>query len=170
MRCVWATLAVLALAASRVAAVKRQHYVGADQVWWNYAPSGENQCVGAPFDERTGLYTLAGLGSRYLKAVYQEYTDGTFQVRAGWRLLGHPPSRQDWKAGKWSFTSASAKADWPPGRLQTLKTRTADETHLGIIGAPGALAVARHGAPVARRGAPLGQAGHCTGGGASAAE
>ncbi len=114
MRCVWATLAVLALAASRVAAVKRQHYVGADQVWWDYAPSGENLCAGAPFDERTGLYTLAGLGSRYLKAVYQEYTDGTFQVRAGRRLLGHPPSRQFGRQGSGALRLPLPSLTGPP--------------------------------------------------------
>ena len=87
MRCQCAALMALAVlaGASTVQAAKRQFYVAANQVWWDYAPTGQNQCAGGPFDDATGLYTQQGIGSRYLKALYQEYHDGTFQV---WRWPG----------------------------------------------------------------------------------
>ncbi|KAK9841799.1 hypothetical protein WJX81_003935 [Elliptochloris bilobata] len=74
----------LALAAAcslqPVQAVTRQVYVAANQVWWDFSPSGENRCAGGPYDDATGLYAVQGLGSRYMKALYQEYQDGSFKA------------------------------------------------------------------------------------------
>ena len=76
-------LAWLANALTVQAAV-RQVYVAANEVIWDYAPSGNlvNKCAGGPYVEgSTALYVAQGLGSRYWKALYQEYQDGSFQVR-----------------------------------------------------------------------------------------
>ncbi|HLY02032.1 MAG TPA: multicopper oxidase domain-containing protein [Candidatus Cybelea sp.] len=61
----------------------RTYYIAADEVTWNYAPSGINQVTGRPFDEMERPYAAHDsdhIGSAYRKAVYREYTDGTFQT------------------------------------------------------------------------------------------
>jgi len=53
----------------------RLYYIAADDVMWNYAPGGRN-LVGTPGPENE-----AGISSTtYRKAVYHEYTDGTFTL------------------------------------------------------------------------------------------
>jgi len=59
----------------------RTYYIGADQVDWNYAPSGTNQITGAPFDETAAVFTQQGpqrIGTTYVKSLYREYTDASF--------------------------------------------------------------------------------------------
>lgn len=59
----------------------RVYYVAADEVEWNYAPSGRDEAMGMPFDAIARGYTESGphqIGSVYKKAIYREYTDGTF--------------------------------------------------------------------------------------------
>lgn len=59
----------------------RTYYVAADEVKWNYAPSGRDEAMGMPFDAVEKTFTESGphqIGSIYKKAVYREYTDGTF--------------------------------------------------------------------------------------------
>jgi manganese oxidase len=61
--------------------VTRTYYVSADEVVWDYAPTGRNQITGRPFDATAATYTVPGpqrIGSRYLKCLYREYTDGSF--------------------------------------------------------------------------------------------
>jgi hephaestin len=61
----------------------RTYYIAADEVTWNYAPSGIDQVTGKPFDEMERPYAVHDsdhIGSVYRKAVYREYTDGTFQT------------------------------------------------------------------------------------------
>jgi len=63
--------------ASRV----RTYYVAADEVEWDYAPSGINQMTGKAFEGMAKAYTEHGphrIGTVYRKAIYREYTDGTF--------------------------------------------------------------------------------------------
>ena len=65
--------------ASRV----RTHYIAADEVAWDYAPSGRDQITGAPFTAIASLWTVRGpeqLGRVYKKALFREYSDGTFQT------------------------------------------------------------------------------------------
>jgi len=51
----------------------RLYYIAAEDVMWNYAPGGRN-LTGTPGPENE-----AGINSTtYRKAVYHEYTDGTF--------------------------------------------------------------------------------------------
>jgi len=57
------------------------YYVAADEVEWDYAPSGINKITGKPFEGYAKLYVEQGphrIGKVYRKAVYREYTDETF--------------------------------------------------------------------------------------------
>jgi FtsP/CotA-like multicopper oxidase with cupredoxin domain len=59
----------------------RVYYVAADEVEWDYAPSGRDQAMGMPFDSIARQFTESGphrIGRVYKKAIYREYTDGTF--------------------------------------------------------------------------------------------
>lgn len=68
---------------SQFQGVTRTYYIAANEVKWNYAPTGMNVITGKPLadDPITALYTQTvgdQIGSVYLKCVYQGYTDGTF--------------------------------------------------------------------------------------------
>eukprot|EP00879_Flechtneria_rotunda_P000261 GHRR01000344.1.p1 GENE.GHRR01000344.1~~GHRR01000344.1.p1 ORF type:complete len:1159 (+),score=375.53 GHRR01000344.1:116-3592(+) len=69
-------------AADGVSAIKgrtRAYYLAAEPVDWDYAPEGRNLCKNLPFDEaNNSLYTLDGVGTKYRKGVYRQYTDATF--------------------------------------------------------------------------------------------
>jgi manganese oxidase len=59
----------------------RVYYVAADEINWDYAPTGRDEAMGHPFDELQKGYTEASahhIGRIYKKAVYREYTDDTF--------------------------------------------------------------------------------------------
>jgi manganese oxidase len=59
----------------------RTYYIAADEVVWDYAPEGKNMITNQPFNEMEKVFTASGphrIGSKYLKAIYREYTDGTF--------------------------------------------------------------------------------------------
>jgi manganese oxidase len=61
----------------------RTYYIAAEEITWNYAPSGLNQVTGKPFDEMERPYAVHDsdhIGNLYRKAVYREYTDATFQT------------------------------------------------------------------------------------------
>jgi len=61
----------------------RIYYVAADEVNWDYAPSGRDEAMGQPFDELQKGYTQSGpnhIGRVYKKAVYREYTDDSFST------------------------------------------------------------------------------------------
>ncbi len=82
------TVAALWMYSARAFAVSADHggktrvyYIAADEVEWNYAPSGRDEAMGMPFDAIARQYTQSGpyrIGSVYKKAIYREYTDGTF--------------------------------------------------------------------------------------------
>ncbi len=76
--------AVPSYAASTVAAGKtRTYYVAADEVQWDYAPSGRDEAMGMEFDAIGKAFTQSGphrIGRVYKKAVYREYTDATFST------------------------------------------------------------------------------------------
>jgi FtsP/CotA-like multicopper oxidase with cupredoxin domain len=70
-----------AVSHSASAAAVRKYYIAADQVRWNYAPSGKNLITGQPFSADDAVYVQNGpdrIGSIYLKSLYREYTDGSF--------------------------------------------------------------------------------------------
>lgn len=68
------TVAGTLLLAAPAAAHDRVHYIAADDVLWNYAPQNRDVISGKP------LRALgpAQLGWIYHKAIYREYTDGSF--------------------------------------------------------------------------------------------
>ncbi len=67
----------------------RTYYVAADEVEWDYAPSGINKMMGKPFEGYAKTFVERGphrIGTVYRKAVYREYTDETFT-----KLKTRPP-------------------------------------------------------------------------------
>lgn len=59
----------------------RVYYIAADEINWDYAPTGRDEAMGHSFDELQKGYTEASMhhiGRIYKKAVYREYTDDTF--------------------------------------------------------------------------------------------
>ncbi len=61
--------------------VVRTHHIGADEVVWDYAPSGMDGATGRKFSADAKTFVRHGpdrIGSRYLKCVYRGYTDATF--------------------------------------------------------------------------------------------
>jgi FtsP/CotA-like multicopper oxidase with cupredoxin domain len=59
----------------------RVYFVAAEEVSWDYAPAGQNEAMGHPFDEFERNYTEPGphkIGRVYKKVVYREYTDAKF--------------------------------------------------------------------------------------------
>jgi len=62
----------------------RTYYVAADEVQWDYTPSGRDEAMGMDFDEIGKAFTESGphrIGHIYKKAVYHEYADATFSTR-----------------------------------------------------------------------------------------
>ena len=73
----------------------RTYYIAADEVKWDFAPTGINQITGKPFDDIANVYMENGkdrIGKVSLKAIYREYTDATFTtlkpVQDKWQHLG----------------------------------------------------------------------------------
>lgn len=67
----------------------RTYYVAADEVEWDYAPSGLNKMMGMAFEGYPNVFIEQGphrIGKVYRKAIYREYTDETFT-----RLKPRPP-------------------------------------------------------------------------------
>ncbi len=57
--------------------------MAADEVLWNYAPSGINQITGQAFGDTENVFVQPGpdrIGSVYWKCLYREYTDGSFST------------------------------------------------------------------------------------------
>ncbi|XP_014392935.1 PREDICTED: ceruloplasmin-like isoform X2 [Myotis brandtii] len=62
----------------------RHYYIAIKETMWNYAPTGKNMLNGRPIseDEESQIYLQSGpdrIGRVYKKALYFQYTDGTFQ-------------------------------------------------------------------------------------------
>jgi FtsP/CotA-like multicopper oxidase with cupredoxin domain len=57
------------------------YYIAADEVEWDYAPSGLNKMMGMKFDGYPNVFIEQGphrIGKVYRKAIYREYTDESF--------------------------------------------------------------------------------------------
>ena len=88
----WLATASLALAAPQT----RMYFVAADEVVWDYAPTGIDQITGKPFADGLAAAvmnrTATTLGRVMKKAIYREYTDASFltlKARAPeWEHLG----------------------------------------------------------------------------------
>ncbi len=93
-------LALLAAACGRsgngaVAPMTRTYYVAADEVVWDFTPSGRNLITGADWTDAQRPIVEAGkmhVGHLARKAIYREYTDSTFTTLkprpAEWEHLG----------------------------------------------------------------------------------
>ena len=73
----------------------RVSYIGIDEELWDYAPKPMDLMMGAPLSAHQQIYVdnrPQQIGSVYLKAVYNGYTDGAFRTRevrqAKWAHLG----------------------------------------------------------------------------------
>src|ERR1700676_434120 len=61
----------------------RVYFIAAEEINWDYAPSGQNDAMGRPFDDFEKLYMQSGphkVGRVYKKAVYKEYLDAKFET------------------------------------------------------------------------------------------
>src|ERR1044071_560852 len=61
----------------------RTYFIAADELTWDYAPTGINQISGKPFEGIQTLFTKQGpqqIGSKSKKALYREYTDASFRT------------------------------------------------------------------------------------------
>jgi len=70
----------------------RTYYIAADQVAWDYAPSGKNQITGKSFDDVANVFVKNGpnrIGHVYLKSQYRQYTDAAFK-----HLKPRPPDEK----------------------------------------------------------------------------
>jgi manganese oxidase len=60
----------------------RSYFIAADEVVWNYAPSGRNQVSGEaftnPFERLMALPGKGVIGPTYKKTIYREYSDASF--------------------------------------------------------------------------------------------
>ncbi len=71
----------------------RTYYIAADEIQWDYAPTGMDQIRGIPMDSaREGLRLPGRFRTAVKKAVYREYTDSSFRTLksrpAEWEHLG----------------------------------------------------------------------------------
>jgi hephaestin len=76
-------------------ATVRVHYIAADPVEWDYAPTGKNLVTGEALGDAEATWTERGpdrIGHVYRKSLYREYTDATFTKLAprprAWQHLG----------------------------------------------------------------------------------
>ncbi|XP_072897676.1 ceruloplasmin [Hemitrygon akajei] len=64
---------------------ERKYYIAAEEIIWDYGPSGVDQFTAKPLDSAQGdavVFFEKGenrIGGKYIKAVYREYTDDTFK-------------------------------------------------------------------------------------------
>jgi FtsP/CotA-like multicopper oxidase with cupredoxin domain len=59
------------------------YYVAAEEVEWDYAPSGKDRIKGQPFEGISAFMMTSGpdrIGRKYQKAIYREYTDSSFMT------------------------------------------------------------------------------------------
>jgi hypothetical protein len=82
----------------------REYFIAAVPEVWDYVPFGGEMCGGSKvnFSDNAKTFVEAGpdrIGSKYLKALYVEYTDATFKTRkvgasgqqAGGKRCGYHP-------------------------------------------------------------------------------
>jgi manganese oxidase len=77
----WLQAARAAAPDGKTSGQTRVYYVAAEEVNWDYAPSGRDEAMGMDFDAVARGYTEPGahqIGRINKKAIYREYTDGTF--------------------------------------------------------------------------------------------
>ena len=76
------------------AGLTRTYYIAADEITWDFAPSGADQVMGHAIDTAVfGIRNGPQIAARkFRKAIYREYTDSTFRTLrtrpAAWNHLG----------------------------------------------------------------------------------
>jgi FtsP/CotA-like multicopper oxidase with cupredoxin domain len=75
-------VATLGFAPVAAGAAERVHFIAADEVAWDFAPSyPNNPIIGEPFTTEESVYLRQAkdrVGRKCLKAIYREYTDASF--------------------------------------------------------------------------------------------
>lgn len=90
----------------------RQYYVAADEIEWDYAPSGLDQMMGMPFMGAAQSVMEHGphrLGHVYKKAIYREYTDATSPRSSRARRSGSTRASSVRSCGRRSVTRSRAE-------------------------------------------------------------
>src|SRR5579862_6243390 len=70
----------------------RIYFIAADEIVWDYAPTGQNDAMGRTFNQFENQYFVGSPtkpGRACKKAVFREYTDATFS-----KLQARPPDQQ----------------------------------------------------------------------------
>ena len=83
---------LLSVTSIKLMAVERLYYVAADEIEWDYAPKHHNLMMNMHLTQDQKLFvktTSNTIGSKYKKAIYQEYTDASFS-----KLKTRPASEQ----------------------------------------------------------------------------
>lgn len=80
----------------------RTYYIAAEEIDWDYAPSGWDNWLSVPVDKSpradAGNYNGFSIGTKWRKAVYREYTDASFTQRSTqpvWQGLQGPTIRAE---------------------------------------------------------------------------
>ncbi len=61
----------------------RTYFIAADNVTWDYAPKDRNVLFDRAFGDEEAFWVKTGdytIGKVFKKAIYREYTDGTFKT------------------------------------------------------------------------------------------
>jgi len=72
---------ILTISRLTTATNTRVYYIAAEEIVWDYAPTGINQITGIAFGIKENTYLQNDtdrIGKKYIKAVYREYTDASF--------------------------------------------------------------------------------------------
>uniref|UniRef100_A0A8C6WLD8 ferroxidase n=1 Tax=Neogobius melanostomus TaxID=47308 RepID=A0A8C6WLD8_9GOBI len=69
-----------------ISGLVRTHYLAAEKVLWNYAPSGRDLITNVSLTDNSASEAFFGrengrIGGQYVKVVYREYTDDTFSTK-----------------------------------------------------------------------------------------
>jgi manganese oxidase len=76
--------ALLQVPAAEAGGQIRTYYIAAQELSWNYVPGGQDMMMGMAFHDEEKVYVERRddrIGPSYKKAVYIEYTDGSFTKR-----------------------------------------------------------------------------------------
>lgn len=80
--------------------VVRRHYISAEEITWDYAPTGFDNWLGVPFNlsPRAQAANYTEFGTKWQKAVYRGYTDSNFTTLAPqppWQGIQGPTIRAE---------------------------------------------------------------------------
>ena len=81
----------------------RRYYIAAEEVTWDYVPSGWDNWLGVPIEDSpraniTGITAPGSLGTKWQKALYRGYTDASFTTlspQPAWQGVNGPTLRAE---------------------------------------------------------------------------